>query len=176
MQTSKQEKSLLSMTGKQKRKAAKSVEANRKSSQRLTLAVFLTAKVQQFPESATQSDQKKLKKTPKQPNVSDKREQRKLAYSAERRKRRRSQPNNKTTRKTSKPQNLKTSQPHNLKTSKTNESLSPNETGGLAILMLTIKSYSCGPAATSALPASLVVYFAKFLMKRAARSLAFSSH
>ena len=82
-------------------------------------------------------------------------------------------PNNQTTRKTSKPQNL-TSEA-TLKPKK-NESLSPNGTGGLAILMLTIKSYSCGPAATSALPASLVVYFAKFLMKRAARSFAFSSH
>ena len=84
------------------------------------------------------------------------------------------QPNNQTTRKTSKPQNL-TSEA-TLKPQQKNESLSPNETGGLAILMLTIKSYSCGPAATSALPASLVVYFAKFLMKRAARSFAFSSH
>ena len=35
---------------------------------------------------------------------------------------------------------------------------------------------SCGPAATRALPASLVVYLAKFLMKRPAKSLAFSSH
>ena len=33
-----------------------------------------------------------------------------------------------------------------------------------------------GPAATRALPASLVVYLAKFLMKREARSRAFSSH
>ena len=37
-------------------------------------------------------------------------------------------------------------------------------------------NYSWGPAATRALPASLVVYLAKFLMKRAAKSLAFSSH
>ena len=36
--------------------------------------------------------------------------------------------------------------------------------------------YSCGPAATSALPASLVVYLTKFLMKREARSLALLSH
>ncbi len=39
-----------------------------------------------------------------------------------------------------------------------------------------LKSYNLGPAATRALPASLVVYLPKFLMKRAARSLAFSSH
>ena len=37
-------------------------------------------------------------------------------------------------------------------------------------------NYNLGPAATSALPASLPSYFLKFLMKRAARSLAFSSH
>ena len=37
-------------------------------------------------------------------------------------------------------------------------------------------SYNFGPAATSALPVSFVVYFSKFLMKRPARSLAFSSH
>ena len=36
--------------------------------------------------------------------------------------------------------------------------------------------YSFGPAATRALPASLPSYLAKFLMKRPARSLAFSSH
>lgn len=35
---------------------------------------------------------------------------------------------------------------------------------------------SCGPAATSALPASLPSYFLKFLMNLAARSFAFSSH
>ncbi len=35
--------------------------------------------------------------------------------------------------------------------------------------------YSWGPAATRALPSSLPVYLAKFLMKRADRSLAFSS-
>ena len=35
--------------------------------------------------------------------------------------------------------------------------------------------YSCGPAATKALPASLVVNFSKFLMKREERSLALSS-
>ena len=35
---------------------------------------------------------------------------------------------------------------------------------------------SFGPAATRALPASLVSYLAKFLMKRPARSFAFSSH
>ena len=37
------------------------------------------------------------------------------------------------------------------------------------------KSYSWGPASTRALPSSLPVYLVKFLMKRAARSLAFSS-
>ena len=37
-------------------------------------------------------------------------------------------------------------------------------------------NYSCGPAATRALPASLPVYFTKFLVKRAARSFAFTSH
>ncbi len=36
--------------------------------------------------------------------------------------------------------------------------------------------YSFGPAVTSALPASLPSYLAKFLMKRPARSFAFSSH
>ena len=36
-------------------------------------------------------------------------------------------------------------------------------------------AYSCGPAATRALPASLVVYLTKFFWKREARSLAFSS-
>ncbi len=36
-------------------------------------------------------------------------------------------------------------------------------------------SYSWGPAATRALPASLLSYLTKFLMKRPARSLAFSS-
>ena len=36
--------------------------------------------------------------------------------------------------------------------------------------------YSCGPAATSALPASLLVYLSKFLMNLPARSFAFSSH
>lgn len=36
--------------------------------------------------------------------------------------------------------------------------------------------YSCGPAFTSALPASLTSYFVKFLMNRAERSFAFSSH
>ena len=36
--------------------------------------------------------------------------------------------------------------------------------------------YSWGPASTRALPASLPVYFTKFLMKRAARSSAFLSH
>ena len=36
--------------------------------------------------------------------------------------------------------------------------------------------YSCGPADTSALPASLLSYFAKFLMKRPARSFALVSH
>ena len=37
-------------------------------------------------------------------------------------------------------------------------------------------AYSCGPAATSALPASLVSYFLKLLMKRSARSCALASH
>lgn len=37
------------------------------------------------------------------------------------------------------------------------------------------QSYSFGPAATNALPASFVVYFSKFLIKRPARSFAFSS-
>ena len=36
-------------------------------------------------------------------------------------------------------------------------------------------NYSWGPAATRALPSSLPVYLVKFLMKRADRSLAFSS-
>jgi len=36
--------------------------------------------------------------------------------------------------------------------------------------------YSLGPASTRALPSSLPVYFSKFLMNRADRSLAFSSH
>ena len=45
----------------------------------------------------------------------------------------------------------------------------------LAVVML-VKAYSCGPAATSALPASLSSYFAKFFTKRSARSFAFSSH
>ena len=38
-----------------------------------------------------------------------------------------------------------------------------------------LPTYSWGPAATRALPSSLPVYLAKFLMKRADRSLAFSS-
>ena len=42
--------------------------------------------------------------------------------------------------------------------------------------LLSALAYSLGPAATRALPASLPSYFLKFLMKRAARSLAFSSH
>ena len=37
-------------------------------------------------------------------------------------------------------------------------------------------NHSFGPAATKALPASFVVNFSKFLMKREDRSLAFSSH
>ena len=45
-----------------------------------------------------------------------------------------------------------------------------------AFLKCAIMYYSMtGPAATRALPASLVSYFLKFLMKRPARSLAFSS-
>ena len=39
-----------------------------------------------------------------------------------------------------------------------------------------LKSYSCGPAATSALPASFPSYLAKFLTNLCARSFAFSSH
>ena len=42
--------------------------------------------------------------------------------------------------------------------------------------ILTQINYNCGPAATKALPASLPSYLAKFLMKRPAKSLAFSSH
>ena len=37
-------------------------------------------------------------------------------------------------------------------------------------------NYNCGPASTNAFPASFVVYLAKFLMKRPARSFAFTSH
>ena len=37
-------------------------------------------------------------------------------------------------------------------------------------------NYSCGPADTSAFPASLLSYLAKFLMKRPARSFALASH
>ena len=40
----------------------------------------------------------------------------------------------------------------------------------------TCGDYSCGPAETSALPASLPVYLTKFLTKRDARSLALVSH
>src|SRR5699024_4298159 len=36
--------------------------------------------------------------------------------------------------------------------------------------------YSCGPAATRALPSSLLSYFLKFLINLAARSFAFASH
>ena len=36
--------------------------------------------------------------------------------------------------------------------------------------------YNCGPADTSAFPASFPSYFAKFLMNLPARSFAFSSH
>ena len=38
------------------------------------------------------------------------------------------------------------------------------------------RNYSCGPAATRALPASLPSYLTKFLMKREARSFALTSH
>lgn len=38
------------------------------------------------------------------------------------------------------------------------------------------KNHNFGPAATSDLPSSLPQNFVKFLMKRAAKSLAFSSH
>ena len=41
---------------------------------------------------------------------------------------------------------------------------------------VTRSDYSWGPAETRALPCSLPSYFLKFLMKRLARSLAFSSH
>ena len=37
-------------------------------------------------------------------------------------------------------------------------------------------NYNCGPAATSALPASLLSYLAKFLMNLCARSFALTSH
>lgn len=43
------------------------------------------------------------------------------------------------------------------------------------VVMLSV-IYNFGPAATRALPASLPSYFLKFLMKRPAKSLAFSSH
>ncbi len=41
---------------------------------------------------------------------------------------------------------------------------------------LIVSDYNFGPASTKALPASLPVNLAKFLMKRPAKSLAFSSH
>lgn len=43
-------------------------------------------------------------------------------------------------------------------------------------IVLQFVDYNLGPAATNALPASLPVNFAKFLMKRPARSCAFASH
>ena len=55
-------------------------------------------------------------------------------------------------------------------------SLAPRPQTARGRLAATSPCYSFGPAATSALPASLPSYFLKFLMKRAARSLAFSSH
>ena len=39
-----------------------------------------------------------------------------------------------------------------------------------------IRHYNCGPAATSCLPSSVSVYFAKLSIKRFARSFAFSFH
>lgn len=39
-----------------------------------------------------------------------------------------------------------------------------------------MSNYNCGPAFTNAFPAAFPSYLAKFLMKRPARSLAFSSH
>ena len=45
-----------------------------------------------------------------------------------------------------------------------------------AFFFLLRSYYNFGPAATNALPASLPVNLAKFLMKRPAKSLAFSSH
>jgi len=55
---------------------------------------------------------------------------------------------------------------------------SPTESGwGVSFMCLLqcLKDYSWGPAATRALPSSLPVYLLKFLMKRPARSFAFSS-
>ena len=49
-------------------------------------------------------------------------------------------------------------------------------TGTLIMGCYLLWNYNFGPAATRALPASLPSYLAKFLMKRAARSFAFSSH
>ena len=46
----------------------------------------------------------------------------------------------------------------------------------MEFVLLLPNPYSWGPAATRALPASLSSYLTKFLMKRLARSLAFSSH
>ena len=46
----------------------------------------------------------------------------------------------------------------------------------IAYLSIRQSAYSWGPAETRALPCSLPSYFLKFLMKRLARSLAFSSH
>lgn len=51
-----------------------------------------------------------------------------------------------------------------------------HDNDNLSIILHTPSFYNLGPAATRALPASLPSYFLKFLMKRPARSLAFSSH
>ena len=45
----------------------------------------------------------------------------------------------------------------------------------IVLRILREKNHNFGPAATKALPASFVVNFSKFLMKREERSLAFSS-
>ena len=46
----------------------------------------------------------------------------------------------------------------------------------LIIQIILFLNYNCGPATTNALPASFPSYLAKFLIKRDAKSLAFSSH
>ena len=52
----------------------------------------------------------------------------------------------------------------------------PPEIRAGSLLILTPKNYNFGPASTKALPASLPVNFAKFLMKRPAKSSAFLFH
>ena len=51
----------------------------------------------------------------------------------------------------------------------------PRPYGRGIVCQVRLLNYSWGPAATRALPSSLPVYLAKFLMKRSDRSLAFSS-